>query len=67
MPMSEDACTNCGTGFLSGATLVTPTHLPLIGDVGRMSQAQRLMLGLGISVGLVILFLFVTLVIGQIF
>jgi hypothetical protein len=65
--MSEDACTACGAGFLSGATELTPTHLPLIGDVGRMSQAQRVLVGVGIAVALVVVFVVVTLLVGHIF
>jgi hypothetical protein len=66
-PMSEDACTACGTGFLASVASTTPTHLPLVGDVQRMSQAQRIMVGAGVAVALILAFLVVLVIIGHVF
>lgn len=48
--MSSDACGLCGAGFLSGATTMLNARLPVVGDLGRMSQGQRLLVAAGISV-----------------
>lgn len=56
VPISLDACPDCGAGFLSSVKQVTSTKLPIVGDVGRMSQAQRLMIGAGISIVLMVIF-----------
>jgi hypothetical protein len=54
--ISLDACPECGAGFLSGVAQKTSTKLPIIGDVGRMSQGQRLLIGAGISIVLMMAF-----------
>lgn len=59
MPLSLDACEDCGAGFLSGATAATATHIPLVGDVGKLSQGQRLLVGVGVALVLMILFVIV--------
>jgi hypothetical protein len=66
-PMSEDACTDCGAGFLASVASTTPTHLPLVGDVQRMSQAQRILVGAIVAVALIFAFLVVLVVIGHVF
>ena len=55
-PLDDAACAACGAGFLAplhedGPVLV----LPLVGDVSRLSQAQRLGLALGIVLLVVLL------------
>jgi hypothetical protein len=66
-PMSEDACHDCGTGFLASVASTTPTHLPIVGDVQRMSQAQRILVGGVVAVTLIAAFLIVLVVIGHVF
>jgi hypothetical protein len=65
--MSLDACPDCGAGFLAGATEETRSHLPLVGDMRRMSQMQRLMVGLAVSVVLMIAFVLLAEIGGHIF
>jgi ribosomal protein S27AE len=65
--MSLDSCPDCGAGFLAGATVETRSHLPLVGDMRLMSQAQRLMVGLAVSVLLMIGFVLVAEIGGHIF
>jgi hypothetical protein len=47
--ISLDVCQDCGAGFLSGAAGGATARLPLVGDVGRMSQTQRLLIGIVIA------------------
>jgi hypothetical protein len=57
--MSLDECPECGAGFLAGLAQTTNTKLPIVGDVGRMSQGQRLLIGGVISIVLMVLFVMV--------
>jgi hypothetical protein len=65
--MSLDECPDCGAGFLAGASEVAGSHLPLVGDMRRMTHGQRLMVGAGISVILMIAFVLVAEIGGHIF
>jgi hypothetical protein len=65
--ISLDECPDCGAGFLSGAALATSTKLPLVGDVGRMSQGQRLLTGAGISIVLMAIFVMLLFIGGKLF
>lgn len=67
VPMSLDACPDCGAGFLSGVARVTSTKLPIIGDVGRMSQGQRLLIGAGVAIVLMIFFFVILEVFSHLF
>jgi hypothetical protein len=53
--MSLDSCPSCGTGFLAGSTAVPSTRLPVVGDIGRMSRTQRLVVGFVIAVVVMII------------
>jgi hypothetical protein len=44
-----DACPECGAGFLAGASAHANTRLPLVGDVGKMSSAQRVFVGFALT------------------
>jgi hypothetical protein len=65
--MSLEACPDCGAGFLAGATDPTAARLPLVGDVQRMSHAQRLVVGGAIAVVLMVVFVLVAEIGGHIF
>jgi hypothetical protein len=67
VPLALDECPDCGAGFLSGLTQATNTKLPIVGDVRRMSQGQRLLIGAGISIVLMALFVIVLEVGGHLF
>jgi predicted RNA-binding Zn-ribbon protein involved in translation (DUF1610 family) len=67
VPISLDSCTDCGAGFLAGATATVGTRLPLVGDVNRMSQGQRLIIGAGVSIILMAIFVLILSVGGQFF
>ncbi|HVU60960.1 MAG TPA: hypothetical protein VHD58_04795 [Mycobacteriales bacterium] len=55
VPMAEDYCPDCGTGFLSQPVgLTTPTKVPLIGDLSSMNSGQKLMFGIAIATGVVV-------------
>jgi hypothetical protein len=56
VPLELDACGDCGAGFLSGASAAAAARLPVVGDMGRMSQGQRLMVGAGIAVIVILAF-----------
>ncbi|HEU0100777.1 MAG TPA: hypothetical protein VFR07_00490 [Mycobacteriales bacterium] len=46
-PLTESACGGCGLGFLGGVAADAPVlELPLVGDLGRLSGAQRTVLAL---------------------
>lgn len=49
-PLTADACGACGAGFLAGLREADGPllELPVVGDLTRLSRAQRLMLALGV-------------------
>lgn len=53
--MALDACNECGTGFLSGATAGMSMKLPMVGDVSKLSSSQRLVFGLAVAVAVTLL------------
>jgi hypothetical protein len=63
--MALDACGDCGAGFLAGARSSTTTRLPIVGDVGTMSGGQRLLVGVGLMVVLMALFVAVAAIGGH--
>jgi hypothetical protein len=65
--MSLDACPSCGAGFLAGATGSTSTRLPLVGDVGRFSRNQRVALGFGLAILVMIVLVLLAFIGGHIF
>lgn len=48
--LTFDACSACGAGFLAGLREADGPllELPVVGDLTRLSRAQRLMLALGV-------------------
>ena len=57
----RDTCSKCGTGFLAAAHDSGPLlELPVVGDIARLSRAQRLALVSGV----VLVFIALTLIIG---
>jgi len=67
VPLELDACTDCGASFLAGATARTSTKLPVVGDIGRMSQGQRLMMGVGAAVVIMMVFFVVVEIASHVF
>jgi hypothetical protein len=67
VPIELDACGDCGAGFLAGATTTTTTHLPLVGDMAKLSQGARLLVGAGISIVLMIVFVVLAEIGGHLF
>lgn len=61
-PLSAVACDGCGAGFLDGAHAsgTAPLALPVVGDLGRLSSAQRLAL----AAGTVVLVMLLTALLG---
>jgi hypothetical protein len=55
VPISFDACHSCGAGFLAGSTRQPSARLPVVGDLQRLSRNQRLALGCGMCVAVMIL------------
>lgn len=56
-PLDRDACAACGAGFLSGlrASEEPLLVLPVVGDLGALSRAQRLGLAAGVVLAVVLL------------
>lgn len=56
--VEDDACVACGTGFLAGLRQDAPPllALPVVGDITRLSRAQRL----GMASAVVLLFALLT-------
>jgi hypothetical protein len=52
VPMSLDRCNVCGAGFLAGARQGHSLHVPFFGDVGKVTQSQRWLIGGLVSFGL---------------
>ena len=63
-PIAANACTSCGAGFLAGLreSEAPLLELPGVGDLTRMSRAQRL----GIAFGVVLAFIVLTALLGLI-
>ena len=60
----RDLCGSCGSAFLAAARDDGPLlELPVVGDLTRLSRAQRL----GLAAGLVVAFLAVVLIVGLLF
>src|SRR5581483_8946302 len=60
VPMTDAACTACGSPFLGGLRAAAPTlRLPVVGDITAYGQRGRLLLGgvLGVAIAAVIVIL----------
>lgn len=64
--MSLDVCPACGSGFLAGATSGS-VHLPVVGDIERLSRTQRLLAGLGVSLVVIVVLVLLATIGGHIF
>jgi predicted RNA-binding Zn-ribbon protein involved in translation (DUF1610 family) len=64
--ISLDSCQSCGAGFLSGASTAMSARLPVVGDMAKMSQGQRLLVAAGISAALIVVLVVVAFVIGHV-
>ncbi len=64
--LDRDSCAACGAGFLSAlkATEEPLLVLPVVGDLGALSRAQRLGLAAGVVVAVLLLVLLVGLLLG---
>jgi hypothetical protein len=67
VPMSLDACPTCGSSFLSGTGGAPSMQLPVVGDVGRLSRTQRLLFGLVIAVGVMVVLVAGAAIVGHVF
>jgi hypothetical protein len=65
--MSLDACHACGSGFLAGASTPASVHLPVVGDIERLSRSQRLLAGLGVSLVVIVVLVVLATIGGHIF
>jgi hypothetical protein len=66
VPLLLDACSGCGAGFLTGAIPPTTMSVPIVGDVSRLSKAQRFGLAAGLAIAIVVLFLVLATVLGAV-
>jgi hypothetical protein len=67
VPLSLDVCPSCGAGFLAGSTTVASTRLPVVGDIGKMSRTQRLLVGCGIGLVVMVLLIILATIGGHVF
>jgi hypothetical protein len=66
VPLLLDACNECGAGFLAGAIPPVTMSVPVVGDVSRLSKAQRFGLAAGLAVGLIVVFVMLATVVGAV-
>jgi hypothetical protein len=66
VPLLLDACSECGAGFLAGAIPPPTMSVPIVGDVSRLSKAQRFALAAGLAVGLIVVFLVLGTIVGAV-
>ncbi|HEX3705265.1 MAG TPA: hypothetical protein VHV76_01420, partial [Mycobacteriales bacterium] len=67
VPMSEDHCPVCGAGFLAPASQGHSLRVPIFGDVGRLASGQKLMLGILVTLGLIVLLVLLFTIGGAVF
>jgi hypothetical protein len=65
--MSLDHCPNCGHGFLSAARQGNSIKVPFFGDVGKMTSGQKIMMGVAVTLGLIILLVLLATIGGSVF
>ncbi|HVM28621.1 MAG TPA: hypothetical protein VM433_13250, partial [Mycobacteriales bacterium] len=65
-PVELDACAGCGTGFLAAMKADEPPLLvlPGVGDVSRLSRAQRLAMAAGVAVLIAVMVLVLGVLLG---
>jgi hypothetical protein len=66
VPLLLDACGECGAGFLAGAIPPPTMSVPIVGDVSRLSKAQRFGLAAGLATGIVLVFLVLATIVGAV-
>jgi hypothetical protein len=66
VPLLLDACSECGAGFLTGAIPPPTMSVPIVGDVSRLSKAQRFGLAAGLATGIVVVFVVLATVLGAV-
>jgi hypothetical protein len=66
VPLALDACDECGAGFLAGAIPPPTMSVPIVGDVSRLSKAQRFGLAAGLAAGIIVVFLALATVVGAV-
>lgn len=65
--MDLDACDSCGAGFLSGASATSRSvALPVVGDLTRMSSGQRMLVAIGVAIGICVLLVLLAEVFGHV-
>jgi hypothetical protein len=64
--MDMDFCNDCGAGFLS-AVAGSAVRLPVIGEVKSMSSSQRLMMGVLVALGLMVVIVVLAFIGGHLF
>ncbi len=67
VPMTDDYCEACGHGFLDDVRGKTSVKVPLFGDVGSMNSGQKLMMGVSVAVGILLVILALLAIGGSIF
>lgn len=65
-PIAANACTACGAGFLAGLreSEAPLLELPGVGDLTKMSRAQRLGIAFGAVVAFIVLATLLSLLLG---
>ncbi len=64
-PIAATACTACGAGFLAGLRDESPLlEIPGVGDLTKMSRAQRLGIAFGAVVAFIVLVTLLSLLLG---
>ncbi|TAL20802.1 MAG: hypothetical protein EPN99_08795 [Frankiales bacterium] len=64
-PIAATACTACGAGFLAGLRDEAPLlEIPGVGDLTKMSRAQRLGIAFGAVVAFIVLMTLLSLLLG---
>jgi hypothetical protein len=65
--LSVDVCGSCGAGFLAGVSTKVSAHVPLIGDMTQLSSGQRWLVAMGFSVALIVVFVLLAFIVGEVF
>jgi Double zinc ribbon len=65
--ISLDTCPTCGAGFLDGASAELSTKVPMLGDFGTMTSGQRWLTAFGLAIGLIVAFVVLAFIIGNVF
>jgi hypothetical protein len=65
--LSMDVCESCGAGFLAGVSTKVSARVPLIGDMTQLSSGQRWLVAMGFSVALIVVFVLLAFIVGEVF